>query len=424
MGATPCGEELQTLLSRYVDGELPPEERRRVDEHVGSCEPCRDLLSLFQKNENLVAGALGTDAFGNAVVASVMGELRREGPPEARPVEEGLGDWLRARPWLQIAAAALLVVGLVGVLGYSHNRQMDVLRGELSRERDQVEGLRNRNLRTSASLEEQTQRQSRLAEEFRQFRSDVETSNVLTKAAPGTILGYVEADHYLVIKASFDTSLHTGYHVFRRGEHEKEDKSVRLNEKPLAKPEFTDRSAKPGHGYVYRFEAMNARGETVASMPIFMRLPFSGDLAPDQSLRIHCEELAAPKDLALFRIERLVAGRPVSHRFYVRLGQRVGGLAQIEGAGEVDFTTDFVLSKIEEGTEPRSIRMTAPVLDAEGRTVILRIENNVPVPKTEHYEVSVGSRLSMFAVLKPVGTPDGRTDMSIWRGSWMRVRAR
>ena len=29
-----CGDDLKTLLSRYVDGELSPEERARVEEHT------------------------------------------------------------------------------------------------------------------------------------------------------------------------------------------------------------------------------------------------------------------------------------------------------------------------------------------------------------------------------------------------------
>ena len=86
----PCGDEIKTLLSRYVDGELSPEERTRVDEHVAACTPCRELLQIFQKNESLLSNALSTESFGNAVIESVISEIKREGmPPEAG---QGMSD--------------------------------------------------------------------------------------------------------------------------------------------------------------------------------------------------------------------------------------------------------------------------------------------------------------------------------------------
>ena len=73
-----CGDDLKTQLSRYVDGELNAEEKAKVDGHVAECEACRDLLSLFQKNENLLASALSTDAFGDAVIESVVRKIGRK----------------------------------------------------------------------------------------------------------------------------------------------------------------------------------------------------------------------------------------------------------------------------------------------------------------------------------------------------------
>src|SRR5579864_1588197 len=132
-GKTPmsCGDDLKTLLSRYVDGELSPEERARADEHVAACVPCRDLLQLFQKNESLLSNALSTESFGNTVIESVINELKREGvPAEAKPVEEGL-ELSRFKPGLQLAAAALLIVGLVALLTSSHSRELTALQAQL-----------------------------------------------------------------------------------------------------------------------------------------------------------------------------------------------------------------------------------------------------------------------------------------------------
>src|SRR6266513_567109 len=127
-GKTPmaCGDDMKTLLSRHVDGELSAEERARVEEHVAACAPCRELLQLFQKNESILSNALSTESFGNAVIESVISEIKRDGQPiEARPVEEGATEWFRSRPILQLAAAALLVIGLVVVLNASHNRDLE-----------------------------------------------------------------------------------------------------------------------------------------------------------------------------------------------------------------------------------------------------------------------------------------------------------
>src|SRR5437764_2430247 len=98
-----CGDDLKTLLSRYVDGELSADERTAVEEHVSSCAPCRELLQIFQKNESLLSNALSTESFGNTVIEAVIGELKREGAPaEASAVEEEAPEAFRVRPILQL----------------------------------------------------------------------------------------------------------------------------------------------------------------------------------------------------------------------------------------------------------------------------------------------------------------------------------
>jgi len=90
-GKTPmaCGDDMKTLLSRHVDGEVSPEERARVEEHVAACGPCRELLQLFQKNESILSNALSTESFGNSVIESVIQQIKDEAPPiEAKPIEE------------------------------------------------------------------------------------------------------------------------------------------------------------------------------------------------------------------------------------------------------------------------------------------------------------------------------------------------
>jgi predicted anti-sigma-YlaC factor YlaD len=49
-------EAFENLLPSYVDGDLPDEERRRVDAHVRECASCREALSFYRELEaSLVA---------------------------------------------------------------------------------------------------------------------------------------------------------------------------------------------------------------------------------------------------------------------------------------------------------------------------------------------------------------------------------
>src|SRR5204863_5058320 len=128
-----CGDDVKTLLSRYVDGELSPSERTRADEHVAACVPCRELLQLFQKNESLLSNALSTESFGNTVIEAVISEIKREGvPAEAKPIEDPV-EGFRFKPAFQLAAAALFAVGLVVILNGSHSRDMSDLQAKLSK---------------------------------------------------------------------------------------------------------------------------------------------------------------------------------------------------------------------------------------------------------------------------------------------------
>lgn len=44
-------EKFEELLPLYVEGDLPEEERSRVDEHVASCARCRESLAFYTELE-------------------------------------------------------------------------------------------------------------------------------------------------------------------------------------------------------------------------------------------------------------------------------------------------------------------------------------------------------------------------------------
>lgn len=54
-----CKKRVWPLISRYMDDELSPVDRRQVDEHLSGCGPCRDFLEILRRNEDLIAHVLG-----------------------------------------------------------------------------------------------------------------------------------------------------------------------------------------------------------------------------------------------------------------------------------------------------------------------------------------------------------------------------
>jgi anti-sigma factor RsiW len=413
----PCGDDMKSLLSRYVDGELPAEDRTKVDEHLAGCEGCRDLLGLFQKNENLLSSALSVDAFGDAVVASVMSELKRESPPMARPIEEGFGEWLRARPWLSLAAAALFVVGLIVLLNSSHARDIRDLKTAVARQAELADGSRLQARAATEKAEQLVAHTIDLAAEFNRQALEAGFRRATQKAA--TPLGFL-ADDYILVKAWFDPKEYRSFNVFRRTDSAKEE-FQRLNDKPLDQPEFQDREFKPGQGYIYRFEGIRADGKTVPSPSIFMRAKGKPELSPERTVRIYCEYLTAPRDLGKFWVQKQVNGKTVSKDFHVRLGERIGGRVAVADVGEVDFTTEFVLAAIGDGIETGAVIYTAPVLDQQGQPVIDEIVNGVAIPMTTQVEVPFPSRPNKKAVLRRVTGTQGQVDEILWAQSSIRV---
>ncbi len=405
-----CGDEMAARLSRYVDGELPPEERASVDEHLTGCEPCRDLLALFQKNENLLSGALSTESFGNAVIESVMRSIRgEEAPPEARPVEPNLWERLRERPLIPFAAAAVFVAGVAVFLTVSHSRREAELRGLAARAAEE----------SRAAREGWTAQR----EAYEKTIQDLAVRWVSRDAAEFAAFGYMGPNHYLVVRANFDQNAFKKYDVFRRDETQGEDACVQLNAEKLQEPVYTDTTARGGKGYVYKFRAWREDGRFAESAPILMRAL----LIPEGSMKINCIKIAAPKDKAVFEIEKTVNGNPVREEFIVGLNQPVGGVRDVPGAGPMDFSTGYLLSRIEDGMQWIEVTYTAPMTDENGRPIIERIGKGsmVPAEMTVRHTTPMAPRENRRAILRPAaGTSTDRDEAIIWQGGrmWVRVR--
>jgi hypothetical protein len=418
-----CGDEAKILLSRFVDGELPPEDRQKVEEHVLGCVPCRELLALFQKNENLVASALSTDAFGEAVVASVVRRLDRAELPEAKPVEEGVLDWVRSRPWISSAAAALLVASLVLVLNASHSSELAQLKGSLKSTGEELGALKEKNRKTELDLQQQLRSAVDVQKELARMERERVIKDAIAHSPDTSGLLYVEPEHYLVARTVFTGKAYTGFNVYRRVEAETGDAAwKRMNADVLQTPEFVDRTVKAGVSYIYKFEALRKTGDPVPSVPMVMRVPMTSDLTAESSVWINCMELAAPKDLAVFVLERTIGGKTYVAKFYTELGKPVGGKVKVDDV-EVDFSTDLVLSRIDTGTQAAMVIFTEPALDQNGNPIMEELAAGAFRPATLRHEVSVGQRESKFAALRLAGTEGSKAEQKLWKGERMQVRA-
>jgi hypothetical protein len=402
---TNCPDDIKTLLSKLVDGEITPDERATAEAHVADCAPCRELLDLFRKNETLLSNALESEAFGNAVIGSVVRKIRHEGPPEADPVDEGPAEWLRARPWLPLSAAAVLFVGLV-ILLVKHSSDV----GALSKEVKDARVAYNEHLR--ASVENERKHLAMLRE--------LRLANAAAGARGGTLGNF--SDEGIVVKGGLDPRDFEYFEVLRRADAEAEFRKINTakGEERLRQPEYLDRSARPGQPYWYKVRGVKAGGEAVESAPIRLEARPAGEFSPETSVKLHCFELAVTGDVGIFLLERRVDGRPILEKFVVRPGEPIGGPVDVPGVGRVNFTTGLTLTRIEDAHESIPVVYAEPVLDAQGRPVLETLKNGVAVPLTRQHDVALSIRPTLRAALR---TDNGGT-AEIFKGRWLTVRAK
>ncbi len=106
---------LVEVFSGYLDGQVAPDERRRIEAHLAGCDPCRETLAGLRRTVALVGGLepVGAPAGLRAAVVA-----RREGQraPSGRLLGGVTRQWLwslRQPTWrTALAAAAVIMVGL------------------------------------------------------------------------------------------------------------------------------------------------------------------------------------------------------------------------------------------------------------------------------------------------------------------------
>jgi len=76
MTVSTCKDSVELLLE-YLDGELTPELREKLEEHLGGCSPCEDFLKSYRATPGLCRKALAREV-PREVAAKLTDFLRRE----------------------------------------------------------------------------------------------------------------------------------------------------------------------------------------------------------------------------------------------------------------------------------------------------------------------------------------------------------
>lgn len=76
MTASTCKDSVEFLLE-YLDGELTPELRAKLETHLGGCSPCEEFLRSYRATPGLCRKALAREV-PREVAARLTDFLRRE----------------------------------------------------------------------------------------------------------------------------------------------------------------------------------------------------------------------------------------------------------------------------------------------------------------------------------------------------------
>lgn len=404
-----CGEEMGHRLSKYVDNELTPEERRRVDEHLLGCPACKDLLAVFLRNERVVSQALSKETFGEAVIDGVMERI--EEPPEAEPAEatawERFTGFLRQRPWIHYAAAAMLAVALVTVVLASHSTKDAEFRDQVGRMQGTVRDLQ-RVLADSASSEQSRHESwvTRFDEIRRQLARERLANSV--REIPGNPSAAAFLYAGVVVSGRFpNQDVAAPYSVWRS---EDDGTTYRALRTDLADPVYEDNSIQPSKVYWYKFTARKGNQETVESVPVRLQPPPRDGMDPGKCLVIYCKEIGLNKNIATFAVTRPVGTLRLTHDFQVPLGKEVGGQV-MTAYGPVDFSTGLKFEGVEEGDETLKVTWVCPKFDLNTKEPIYRSPGQQDFELVEKF---LSIRPNKRAVLRHAGAPSGRTAVTVW----------
>ncbi|HEY3491974.1 MAG TPA: zf-HC2 domain-containing protein [Solirubrobacterales bacterium] len=348
-----------TLLSRYVDGELADKERKSIESHLETCASCRDVLNLFQRNDNVLNNALVGEAFGAQTVDAVMTEIRRlEEPMVVAPAVEddapappvAMRQVIQVtRMWPFAAAAALMLACFGGFFAIAKfgggfgteertalKAQVDLLRKSAGEDRDSAQAV----------VQVLVDRVNEVTSELR----DLEIQRALPTTKESTALAYVGSERSIVVQANFSTEKFGPFQVFRVREISDgkfEDKWTVLRD-GIPTPYYVDTNIEAGVRYMYQVRAIYRAtpDKHVDSAPVVQMIPFSGGLDPRTSLRIRLIGVQPDQAHATFEVSRHGDGKLHSQYYTIKIGEKIGDVQEIDGK-RVDFSTRLTLHSVQ-----------------------------------------------------------------------------
>ncbi|MEP7341254.1 MAG: zf-HC2 domain-containing protein [Acidobacteriota bacterium] len=113
------------ILSSYIHGELPPEEARRVGQHLSVCQRCRAEFEEIKFGAQMMAHLAreqAPESLWNGLELAIQGKIHRKGVENAKAARRG---YLFGIPAFGFAAA-LLLISVVGFWFYRQQTQPEL----------------------------------------------------------------------------------------------------------------------------------------------------------------------------------------------------------------------------------------------------------------------------------------------------------
>jgi len=107
-------EDINKLLSAYLDEEVNPRERKLIEDHLPTCEKCREELRLFASTREALRQALSTKAAGAEPSIQAWNNVRQHIESKSSFWEHFTG--ILSKPAWRVAIPVVLVLIVVGTL--------------------------------------------------------------------------------------------------------------------------------------------------------------------------------------------------------------------------------------------------------------------------------------------------------------------
>jgi Putative zinc-finger/HEAT repeats len=138
-------EQVAELLPDYLQGGLPPEQRRAVEQHIAQCAECRDDVAIWEKLSLLPAeipDPAVRERFDAMLQAYRSGREDRAAVPERRASFWDTLRWLRSPGGAVAWSMALLAIGaFIGIRASApdpHAQEVAAMHAELTNMRQLV----------------------------------------------------------------------------------------------------------------------------------------------------------------------------------------------------------------------------------------------------------------------------------------------